>query len=156
RLNVISLQIPPLRERLHDIPLLVNYFIREFDMRLNKRVTRITEEALGKMMNYSWPGNVRELRNILEKTMNFKEDETITLKDLPEDIKYLKDNKHSFNRPFKEIKKEAVTHLSKDYIRGLLSIHKGNVSKAALKAQMDRGNFRKLMKRFNISAKEFR
>jgi len=156
RLNVISLQIPPLRERLHDIPLLANYFIREFNMRLNKRVARITEEALGKMMNYSWPGNVRELRNIIEKTMNFEEDETITLKDLPEDIKNLKDSKHSFNRPFKEIKKEAVTHLSKDYIRGLLSIHKGNVSKAALKAQMDRGNFRKLMKRFNISAKEFR
>jgi DNA-binding NtrC family response regulator len=67
RLNVISIQIPPLRERLHDIPLLANYFIREFDMRLNKRVTRITEEALSKMMNHSWPGNVRELRNIIEK-----------------------------------------------------------------------------------------
>ncbi len=156
RLNVISLQIPPLRERLHDIPLLANYFIREFDMRFNKRVTRITEEALGKMMNYPWPGNIRELRNIIEKTMNFKEDETITAEDLPEEIRNLEDNKHFFNRPFKEIKKEAMTHLSKDYIKGLLSFYKGNVSKAALKAQMDRGNFRKLMKRFNVSAKEFR
>jgi two-component system, NtrC family, response regulator len=156
RLNVISLQIPPLRERLPDIPLLANYFIREFDMRLNKRVTRITEEAFAKLMNYSWPGNIRELRNIIEKTMNFKEDETITAEDLPEEIRNLEDNKHSFNRPFKEIKKEAMIHVSKDYIKGLLSFYKGNVSKAALKAQMDRGNFRKLMKRFNVSAKEFR
>jgi DNA-binding protein Fis len=49
-----------------------------------------------------------------------------------------------------------MIHLSKDYIKGLLSFYKGNVSRAALKAHMDRGNFRKLMKRFNVSAKEFR
>jgi DNA-binding NtrC family response regulator len=88
--------------------------------------------------------------------MNFKENETITLEDLPEEIKNLKEDSHSFNRSFKEIKREAVTHLSKDYIEGLLSLYKGNVTKAALKAQMDRGNFRKLIKRYNISAKEFR
>jgi len=156
RLNVISLHLPPLRERLHDVPSLANHFTREFNVRLNKRVTRFTEEALDKMMNYPWHGNVRELKNMVEKIMNFKEDEIITLEDLPEEIRNLKDTKHSFSRPFKEIKREAVTDLSKEYIKGLLSLHKGNVSKAALKAQMDRGNFRKLMKRFNISAKEFR
>jgi arginine utilization regulatory protein len=107
-------------------------------------------------MNHTWPGNIRELKNTIEKIMNFKEDDTVTLEDIPEEIRDLKEEKHTFNRPFKEIKKEAVTHLSKDYIKGLLSLYKGNVSKASLKAQMDRGNFRKLMKRFNISAKEFR
>jgi transcriptional regulator with PAS, ATPase and Fis domain len=156
RLNVISLHIPPLRERIRDIPLLANYFIREFNMRFNRRVTQITDEALGKLMNYPWHGNVRELKNIIEKVMNFKENETITFEDLPEEIKNLKEDSHSFNRSFKEIKREAVTHLSKDYIKGLLSLYKGNVTKAALKAQMDRGNFRKLIKRYNISAKEFR
>jgi DNA-binding NtrC family response regulator len=156
RLNVISLHLPPLRERLHDVPLLANHFTREFNVRLNKRVTRFAEEALDKMMNYPWHGNIRELKNMVEKIMNFKEDEIITLEDLPEEIRTLKDTKHSFSRPFKEIKREAVTDLSKEYIKGLLSLHKGNVSKAALKAQMDRGNFRKLMKRFSISAKEFR
>jgi len=156
RLNVISLHIPPLRERINDIPLLANYFLGEFNVRFNKRVTRITEEALEKMMSFSWPGNVRELRNTIEKIMNFKENETITLEDLPGEIKSLKQDKHSFHYSFKEIKKEAVTHVTKDYIKGLLSIHKGNVTKAAVKAQMDRGNFRKLMKRFNISAREFR
>ncbi len=156
RLNVISLRLPPLRERTHDIPMLANYFLREFNMRFNKRVIRITEEALGKMMTSPWPGNVRELKNTIEKIMNFKEDEIIALEDLPEEIKNLKDDKRSFSRSFKEIKQEAVTHLSKDYIKGLLGLYKGNVTKAALKAQMDRGNFRKLMKRFNISAGEFR
>ncbi|MDI7260154.1 MAG: sigma-54 dependent transcriptional regulator, partial [Thermodesulfobacteriota bacterium] len=156
RLNVIALHIPPLQKRLHDIPSLAYHFIREFNIRLNKRVTRITEETLGKMMNHTWPGNIRELKNTIEKIMNFKENETITLEDLPEEIRNLKDDKHSFDRPFKDIKKEVVTHISKDYIKGLLSLQKGNVSKAALKAQMDRGNFQKLMKRFNISAKDFR
>ena len=156
RLNVISLHIPPLRERTRDVPLLANYFIREFNMRFNRRVTQITDEALGRLMNYPWHGNVRELKNIIEKIMNFKENETITFEDLPEEIKNLKEDRHFFNRSFKEIKREAVTHLSKDYIEGLLSLYKGNVTKAALKAQMDRGNFRKLIKRYNISAKEFR
>jgi DNA-binding NtrC family response regulator len=156
RLNVISLRLPPLRERTHDIPMLADYFLREFNMRFNKRVIRITEEALGKMMTFAWPGNVRELKNTIEKIMNFKENEIIALEDLPEEIKNLKDDKRSFSRSFKEIKQEAVTHLSKDYIKGLLGLYKGNVTKAALKAQMDRGNFRKLMKRFNISAGEFR
>jgi DNA-binding NtrC family response regulator len=158
RLNVISLHIPPLRERTHDIPLLIHHFVREFNTRLNKRVTRFAEEALSKMMSYLWPGNVRELRNIIEKIMNFKGEgeDTITLDDLPEEIRNLKVNKLTFSRSFKEIKKEAVIHFSKDYIKGLLSLHKGNVTKAAMKAQMDRSNFRKLMKRFDISTKEFR
>jgi len=156
RLNVISLPIPPLRARIQDIPLLANYFIREFNMKLNKRVSRMTEDALEKMMSYPWPGNVRELRNIIEKIMNFEEDEVITLDDLPEEIKNLGDDRHSFSRSFKEIKREAVNEVSKDYIKSLLGVYRGNVTKAALKAQMDRGNFRKLMKRYNISAREFR
>ncbi len=157
RLNVISLHIPPLRERVRDIPLLAHYFIREFNMRFNKRVTQIADDALGRLLNFSWRGNVRELKNVVEKIMNFKEEDgTITLQDLPDEIRNLEEDRHSFNRSFKEIKREAVTHLSKDYIKGLLSLSKGNVTKAALKAKMDRGNFRKLMKRYSISAKEFR
>ena len=156
RLNVISLHIPPLRERIHDIPLLSHHFVREFNLRLNKRVTRITEEALKQMMNYGWPGNVRELKNTIEKIMNFKEDDVISSEDLSNEMKSLKEGSRTLNRSFKEMKSEAVTHLSKDYIKGLLSLCKGNVSKAALKAQMDRGNFRKLMKRYDITAKEFR
>lgn len=156
RLNVISLHVPPLRKRIPDIPLLAYHFSREFNRKFNKRITKITEEVMNKMMNYPWPGNIRELKNTIEKIMNFKEDETISLEDLPEEIKNVKEDQHSFNRPLKEIKKEAVTHLSKNYIKEVLSLYKGNVSKAALKAQMDRGNFRKLMRRFNISAKEFR
>jgi DNA-binding NtrC family response regulator len=156
RLNVISLHIPPLRERIHDIPLLSHHFVREFNLRLNKRVTRIAEEALNLMMSYGWAGNVRELKNTIEKIMNFKEDDVISPEDLPNDLKNLKEGPRTLTRSFKEIKCEAMTHLSKDYIKGLLSLCKGNVSKAALKAQMDRGNFRKLMKRYTISAKGFK
>jgi len=156
RLNVIYLNIPPLRERISDIPLLAYHFIREFNARLNRQVTRITEDALGKMMNYTWPGNIRELKNTIEKIVSFKEDEAISLEDLPEEIKSADEGKDSFVRPFRDVKKEAVAHISKEYIREILSFCKGNVSRAALRAQMDRGNFRKLMRRFNIAAKDFR
>jgi len=78
RLNVISLHIPPLRERLQDIPLLANHFVREFNLRLNKRISGISEEALRKLIGYSWPGNIRELKNVIEKVMNFQEERPST------------------------------------------------------------------------------
>ena len=69
RLNIFPLEIPPLRERSSDIPLLANYFVREFARRLGKRITSINQKALDKLTHYNWPGNVRELANILERAV---------------------------------------------------------------------------------------
>ncbi len=108
------------------------------------------------MMGYSWPGNIRELKNIIEKIMNFQEEDTIDLKHLPEELRPPGKNQPTLHSSFKEMKAEAVAHLSKDYIKSLLSLFKGNISRAASRARMDRGNFRRLMKRYDISAKEFK
>jgi transcriptional regulator with PAS, ATPase and Fis domain len=156
RLDVVTLHIPPLRERIQDIPLLSYHFLGEFNLRLNRRVTRVTEDALSAMMNYSWPGNIRELTNIVERIMTFKENDTIGVDDLPEKIKNRGSQDQSLNRSLADIKKEAMAQLTECYIRKVLSLHGGNVSRAARMAQMDRGNFRKLMKRFNIAAADFR
>jgi len=69
RLNVVSIKIPPLRERKEDIPALVSYFLRKFNHELKKRVVGITPGAMGKISSYGWPGNVRQLENVLKRAM---------------------------------------------------------------------------------------
>jgi two-component system response regulator AtoC len=86
RLNVVPLQIPPLRRRKGDIPLLVRHVIKKFNERLKKNVTGIADDALTALESHPWPGNIRELENVLERTILFCKGEVIQRVDLPEDI----------------------------------------------------------------------
>ncbi len=83
RLNVIRIEVPPLRERKEDIPLLVDHFIREFNRREKKNIRGISSEALNLLMKHDFPGNVRELENAIERAVIFAEGEIITRADLP-------------------------------------------------------------------------
>jgi two-component system response regulator HydG len=82
RLNVITLQLPPLRERRSDIPLLAAHFVRKYAQENRKKVTAIQQEALQRLRNYSWPGNVRELENTLERAVVLAQGPAITVADL--------------------------------------------------------------------------
>ena len=86
RINVLSIQVPPLRDRKEDIPLLVNHFIEKFNKRLQKEIKGIRPNALHCLMAYCWPGNVRELENVIERTMVLTERSEIHLGELPEEI----------------------------------------------------------------------
>ena len=83
RLNVVEVNIPPLRERREDIKPLVDHFIREYNRELNKSCPGVTGEAMRAMMSYSWPGNVRELKNVVEGALIFSDHRPITAEDLP-------------------------------------------------------------------------
>jgi len=156
RLNVISLNVPPLRERRQDIPLLVNYFLSEFNARLEKRVAVVDDGAYRRIMAYCWPGNVRELKNTIERIVALKEGSVVTRDDLPDEITSLFSAEADLLPPFKAFKEEVLANETKEYILTLLAMFEGNVSKAAAKANLDRGNFRKLIKRFNVSANDYR
>jgi Nif-specific regulatory protein len=84
RLNVISLVVPPLRERPQDIPLLAKYFAAESGKRVKRKPIRLSSEALACLLNYAWPGNVRELRNVIERAVVLGETDSILPEDLPE------------------------------------------------------------------------
>ena len=86
RLNVVQLVVPPLRERPRDVPLLADHFIAHFRATLGKPVRAISDEALERLVSYRWPGNVRELENVIERAVILAEGDTITLRELPQNV----------------------------------------------------------------------
>jgi len=86
RLNVVQLEVPPLRERPRDVPLLADHFIAHFRATLGKPVRTISDEALERLVAYRWPGNVRELENVIERAMILAEGDTLTLRELPQNV----------------------------------------------------------------------
>ncbi|MEW6418301.1 MAG: sigma-54 dependent transcriptional regulator [Nitrospirota bacterium] len=87
RLNVISIVIPPLRERKEDIPFLVNYFVDVFNTKSKRTVKGVSPEAMESLLSYHWPGNVRELQSVIERAFSLGVSETIGIADLPSEVK---------------------------------------------------------------------
>ena len=87
RLNVVTIHLPPLRERIEDIPLLVNHFLTEYARENNRPPKELTQDAMNALLAYSWPGNVRELRNYIERAVVLSKGEKITLRELPQAVR---------------------------------------------------------------------
>ena len=88
RINVIQIELPPLRERGTDILLLAQHFIEQFAIRTDKHVSGISNAAAEKLLDYAWPGNVRELRNAIERAVALTQYEKLIVEDLPEKIRF--------------------------------------------------------------------
>jgi transcriptional regulator with PAS, ATPase and Fis domain len=88
RLNVISIRVPPLRERKDDIRLLLQYFLKIYNQRFNKVIEGFTKEAMDVFLNYSWPGNIRELENFVERAVALEKSKFIGLESLPTELIY--------------------------------------------------------------------
>jgi two-component system response regulator HydG len=86
RLNVINVQLPPLRRRVSDIPALIDHFLKRYAQENAKNVSRVSDAALGLLVNYSWPGNVRELENVIERAVVLADSDTIDVHHLPADL----------------------------------------------------------------------
>lgn len=127
RLNVIALNIPPLKERKEDITLLVDCFIRELNDLLGVRVEGINPEVLELITKYNWPGNVRELRNMLERTMNNMRNGEITMKDIEWFLpKLVASMKHAFPRGAR-----PLAQVELNMIKQTMESCNGNVTLAA-------------------------
>lgn len=86
RINVLAIEVPPLRERQEDIPLLIDYFVKKYNERLGLAITGIDKTCLHKLIHYSWPGNVRELENVIERGMALADGDVLTVKNLPAEL----------------------------------------------------------------------
>ncbi len=127
RINVVAIQMPPLRDRKEDISLLVKYFLNKFNR--NSAVS-LNEEALGMLMSYGWPGNVRELESVIERASVLRRGDIITPEDLPDKLKKERGGIESLilNLPDEGI---ALEDLEKSLIVKALEKHKGNQTRAA-------------------------
>jgi len=151
RINVLHIEVPPLRERKEDIPMLVEHFVRKFNKRLNKGLKGFSSEALQALLRYSWPGNVRELENLIERTMVLTEHEEIPLKDLPEEL-YEQPTTRASLWPFSGLSIKANTiALEKDLIEKALKETNRNRTKAARHLEISYPTLLAKMKAYGIS-----
>lgn len=158
RLNVISVLLPPLRDRADDIPLLTYHFLEKYSKKTGKRVDKISIDAISALQSYSWIGNVRELENVIERAVVLVVGDTIAARDLPPRI--LGESFYLFEEggtdltqySYREAKQRMLVSFNRAYLRNLLKQASGNISFAAEKAGMDRSNFKKLLKKFGVDA----
>ncbi|HLC41527.1 MAG TPA: sigma-54 dependent transcriptional regulator, partial [Methylomirabilota bacterium] len=137
RLNVIPIEVPPLRKRQEDIPLLVDYFIRMLSEQNGKPPKIITAEALAHFINYEWPGNVRELKNMVERLVIMTPSHTISVADLPPPlVPAVTVEEGGGKRSFRE----AREAFERAYILAELRAHDGNVTKTAEKLGLERSH----------------
>ena len=153
RLNVINLAIPPLRDRPSEIPTLAYRFVHLAAAAAGKTVARIHERAIAALVAYPWPGNVRELENSIEHAVVVCESDEVTLDDLPSTITSVVAPIAFATMPYNHAKRLALTAFNRSYLGGLLSKTGGNVTAAASLAGLERSNFRRLLKQYEIAAR---
>ncbi len=127
RLNVIPINIPPLRRRLGDIRILLDYFLVQYNSKLNKNIKGFSEEVYDLLIGYNWPGNVRELENIVEYAVNMEKSYYITIKSLPQRIK------EKFNKNEENIKIPTIQDVEKNLIDDALRVY-GNSYEGKIRA----------------------
>lgn len=142
RLNTITIQLPPLRERKDDILELISYFLSKFSQELDRPVLRFSDDCLQVLRNYFWPGNVRELENMIHGLVVMSENETIQVSDLPEFMRFSVLSTSNFNRSLAEVEAECI--------RNVLANVGGNKSKAAKILGIDRKTLRKKINLYKI------
>ncbi len=147
RLNVVSIKIPPLRERISDLTLLVDFFVKKYCIKNNKTIKKVTEDAILKLKSYDWPGNIRELENVIERAIVLSEGEILEEKDFS-----IGEYKKIFNAPF-QIKplKDAINDFKKEYIIKALEINNYNQTKTAKMLDIERTYLVRLIKELKIS-----
>jgi len=136
RLNVFQIQLPSLRERKGDIPVLVEHFIRKFSASMNKKITRVAPAAMALLDHYNWPGNVRELENAIERAMVVAQEPEIREEDF------------ALRLPVAEHAPRTLEDVERDHILSVLQECKGNQTVAAEVLDIDRVTLHNKLKKY--------
>lgn len=144
RLNVITIAVPPLRERENDVLLLANYFVTKFAAESGKKTARFSDEVWQALKNYYWPGNIRELENLLQRLLVMADDEMIEVVDLPAHMHFSAGRGKNLQRTLAEVEIE--------HIRNVLASVDGNKTRAAEILGIDRKTLREKLKPHTIKA----
>jgi len=138
RLNVVNINVPPLRERVEDIPLLVDYFIRKYCTKMNKPIVKIEDTALKRLETYSFPGNIRELENMIERAIVIGTGRMIYLKDLP------------FCKEMIDNSVESLEDFERTFILQILTKYNWNITQTARALKVDRVTLYNKIKKYDL------
>jgi transcriptional regulator with PAS, ATPase and Fis domain len=138
RLNVVNINVPPLRERIEDIPLLTTYFIKKYCTTMNRQLMTIEPAALKRLEDFSFPGNIRELENMIERAIVVGNGKKITLKDLPI-------GKTESTPSF-----ESLGDIEKNHVEQILNKYNWNISATAKALKVDRVTLYNKIKKYKL------
>jgi len=149
RLNVIPFHVPPLRERTEDIPLFIEYFLKEYARETAKEVLTVSKEAMDVLVNYQWPGNVRELKNLMERLVIMTPSSVITPDEIPV---YLKGSQpaQSQNIFRSTLLKEARRDFEREFIARKLKEFGGNIARTAESIGIERSHLYRKIRSYGI------
>ena len=163
RLNIIPVDLPPLRERKGDLSLLIKYFLHKYSMEIGKDIRSMTSDALAMLEEYDFPGNVRELENIIERAVVLAEGDTISKEGLelqpsrgesPAEAMFVPQSLDELKESKRHIRERAVEPIEKAFVINALRRNNWNVTRAAEETGMLRPNFQALLKKLKISIKD--
>jgi DNA-binding NtrC family response regulator len=155
RLNVLPLHLPPLRERIEDIPALARHFLRRYSYENGKDVTAISDEAIALLVAYRWPGNIRELENAIERAVALAPLTVLMPDDLPLEVREGRvpstPNEHPSGDVSFFAQNPTLEEVEKRYVQHVLSQTQGNIARAAKILDIDRRSLYRMLERFKIA-----
>jgi len=152
RLNVVSVRLPALRERVEDLPALVHHFIKKSAARFDRTVPKLDPETLERLCSHGWPGNVRELENAIERAVVLARTDILTPDLLPSELRPSTEVRVPSSREPQLPLSEARSRFERNYLTQTLRRAEGNTAEAARLSGVDRSNFRRLLRRHGLSA----
>lgn len=162
RLNVITVQLPPLRDRPEDIPLLAQHFLKVYTQKIGKKITGFSPGAMESLTTARWSGNVRELENAVERAVVLSAHDIVEVDELPAEIRNNQRGGGDIevfslaHLPYAQAKKLAMRAFERRYLSALLEKSSNNVSMAARAAGVDRSNFRRLLKQYEVGGRSMK
>ena len=148
RLNVIRIDLPPLRERTEDIPILIEHFMRKFSEQIHRKLEGIEPEALDALTNYHWPGNIRELEHTIERAVLLGKEARIGLQDFPPSL--VARNDHVLPLANAVAKSYTLKDLEKEYIMRVMETVGGNKTEAAKTLGVDRTTLYRKLEEYKV------
>ena len=162
RLNVIRIDLPPLRERTEDIPLLAMHFLQQQRSRTGTELTEVASDAMQALVRHSWPGNIRELENAIKAGVALADGSVLRRDDLPESVAPRTVPLHrgssliDIERPLPDLTCELIGQVEREYFVRLLSLYKGNVARCARHSGLSRRSVTQKLQKYGLERTHFK
>lgn len=160
RLNVFPIEIPPLRERIEDVPVLAQHFLESFNTLYLKDISGLHPLVVEAMLSYPWPGNVRELENLMERAYLLETSHLLTPESFPSDLFKKSSGTASLaidiSQPLAEIRHKVMDDVERSYLKELLALNKGRIGKTAEHAGLSTRQLRNLLVKHGLDKRDFK